>query len=147
MNPIIVRTIAAAAVAAAGLASLPEPETHKSLSNYQQRCAQALSYFITQIPKIDSGRHQVTYGEAHRPSWVAAHYARQGLGIANSLHVSRLAIDLNLFVDGEYQTTTEAHKPLAELWLEIGPHFGIVPAAGFFFKDGNHYSCAWEGRK
>jgi hypothetical protein len=111
------------------------------------RCSQALAFFVTQIPQIDNGRHQVTFGEAHRPTWVAAEYARRGLGIATSLHIDRLAIDLNLFIDGKFQTTTAAHKPLADLWLTIGPKFGIVPAAGYRFNDGNHYSCSWKGRK
>lgn len=147
MNPIITRSIVALATAAAGLAFLPEPDTAKDLSNYQQRCAQALSYFVTQIPVIDKGRHQVTMGEAHRPSWVAAEYAKKGLGISTSLHISRLAVDLNLFVDGVYQVDGKAHKPLAELWMKVGPSFGVVPAAGYYFNDGNHYSCSWDGRK
>lgn len=147
MNPILTRSILALAASAAGLASLPEPETPKDLSNYQQRCSQALAYFVTQIPQIDKGRHQVTMGEAHRPSWVAAEYAKKGLGISTSLHISRLAVDLNLFVDGVYQVDGTAHKPLAELWLKVGPAFGVVPAAGYYFNDGNHYSCSWGGRK
>jgi hypothetical protein len=147
MNPVITRSAVALAAAVAGLSALPPPDQDKRLSSYQQRCSQALSFFVTQIPSIDNGRHQVTFGEAHRPSWVATEYAKRGLGISTSLHIDRLAIDLNLFVDGNFQATTEAHKPLALLWMEIGPMFGVVPAAGYYFNDGNHYSCAWQGRK
>lgn len=59
----------------------------------------------------------------------------------NSLHSKRLAIDLNLFRNGEYLTTTEAHLPLGELWERLGGTWG-----GRFSKpDGNHYSLEHEG--
>lgn len=59
----------------------------------------------------------------------------------NSLHGKRLAIDLNLFRNGEYLTTTEAHLPLGELWERLGGTWG-----GRFSKpDGNHYSLEHEG--
>lgn len=125
---------------------IPMPD-EPSLGAYQARCANALATFITQIPKIDRGQYAVTFGEAFRPQSVAAAYARQGIGIANSLHTQRLAIDLNLFIDGKFQTSTEAHKPLADLWLALGKQMGVEPAAGYYFNDGNHYSCAYGGRK
>ncbi len=143
------KSIVALAVSAAGMAMLPSPTETPALKNYQNRCAQALAYFITQIPRIDDGRHQVTLGEAHRPEWVAATYAKKGIGIAESLHTKKLAFDLLLFVDGVYQSQPEAYKPLAELWLQVAPPFGVIPAAGFYFKsrDAVHFSCAWEGFK
>jgi hypothetical protein len=144
-----IRTITALAATAAGLAMLPAPTESPQLRNYQARCSQAVAYFITQIPRIDQGRHQVALGEAHRPEWVAAQYARKGIGIAESLHTKKLAIDLLLFVDGVYQSQPEAYQPLAELWLQVAPAFGVVPAAGFYFKsrDAVHFSCSWEGFK
>ena len=60
---------------------------------------------------------------------------------ANSLHYIRLAIDLNLFKDGKYLTTTEAHTPLGEYWESKGGSWGGR------FNDGNHYSLAHEGKK
>lgn len=149
MNPILTRTIAALAATAAGLAMLPEPTDSPKLREYQARCSQALAYFITQIPRIDHGRHQVTIGEAHRPEWVAAQYAKQGIGVARSLHTQRLAVDLMLFVDGVHQPTPEPYKPLAELWMQLAPAFGVTPAAGYYFKnrDAVHFSCAWGGIK
>lgn len=149
MNQNIARSIGALAVAAAGLAMLPSPTESPQLRNYQSRCSQAIAYFIAQIPKIDGGRHHVALGEAHRPDWVAATYAKKGMGIAESLHTKKLAVDLLLFVDGVYQSQPEAYEPLAELWLQTAPAFGIVPAAGYYFKsrDAVHFSCAWEGFK
>lgn len=55
------------------------------------------------------------------------------------LHGMRLAIDLNLFIDGKYRTSTEAHRPLGEKWESMGGSWGGR------FKDGNHYSLAHGG--
>lgn len=68
--------------------------------------------------------YELTFGDA---------YATTGHKV-NSYHYKRLAIDLNLFKDGVYQDTTEAHKPLALYWESIGG------TAGYRFNDGNHYS-------
>lgn len=59
----------------------------------------------------------------------------------NSLHYSRLAIDLNLFKDGEYLMSTEDHKQLGEYWESIGGSWGGR------YGDGNHYSLEHDGRK
>lgn len=149
MNPTLVRAVSALAATAAGLAMLPAPTESPQLQNYQARCAQAMAYFVTQIPRIDKGRHQATMGESHRPEWVAAQYAKQGIGIAQSLHTQRLAVDMMLFVDGVYQSNPEAYQPLAELWMQVAPAFGVEPAAGYYFKsrDAVHFSCAWKGVK
>lgn len=57
------------------------------------------------------------------------------------LHPLRLAVDLNLFIAGVYQTETEAYLPLGEYWESLGGSWG-----GRFSKpDGNHFSLAHEG--
>ena len=56
--------------------------------------------------------------------------------VKDSFHYKRLAVDLNLFKDGEYLTTTEAHAPLGEYWKSLGGTWG----GDFERKDGNHYS-------
>lgn len=137
---------AAAVAAAAAVGMLPPPAVDPALSRYQQRCAQALSFFITQIPRAYPSM-QVTFGEAHRPTWVAAEYARRGMGIATSLHTQRLAVDLMLFENGAYVTDGERYRPLADLWKAVAPPFGVVPGAGVDFRDGNHFSCAYQGRR
>lgn len=84
---------------------------------------------------------ELTFGEAYRTPEQAARNAKVGKGIANSLHIQRLAIDLNLFVNGVYQTSTEAHRPLGEYWESLGGSWG-----GRFSKpDGNHYSLERGG--
>jgi hypothetical protein len=85
--------------------------------------------------------YELTFGEAYRTPEQAALNARKGTGIAKSLHTERLAVDFNLFKEGKYLTSTEAHRPLGEFWESIGGSWGGR------FGDGNHYSVAWGGRK
>ena len=54
----------------------------------------------------------------------------------NSFHYKRLAIDLNLFIDDKYQTTTKSHLPVGIQWEKLGGTWG----GRFGKKDGNHYS-------
>ena len=61
--------------------------------------------------------------------------------IEGSFHYKRLAIDLNLFKDGQYLTSTESHRPLGEYWESLDP----LCTWGGRFDDGNHYSYG-EGR-
>ena len=65
-------------------------------------------------------------------------WAKEGEGrphIKKSKHYRRLAIDLNLFKDGKYQSNSIAHLPLGEYWEKLGGIWG-----GFWSgKDGNHY--------
>lgn len=62
-------------------------------------------------------------------------------GHPNSNHLNRLAIDLNLFKDGEFLTETEDHQPLGLFWESIGGTWGGR------FNDGNHYSIEHNGIK
>jgi len=59
----------------------------------------------------------------------------------NSNHYIRLAVDFNLFKDGEYLTKTSDHEPLGLFWEEMGGSWGGR------FNDGNHYSLEHKGRK
>lgn len=89
--------------------------------------------------------YEVTLSEAWRTSQQALWNARAGVGISNSLHLDRLAIDLNLFKDGRYLATTEAHRPLGEWWEQ---QHELARWGGRFSRpDGNHYSLEWRGRK
>jgi len=88
--------------------------------------------------------YQLTGGELHRPDWVAEINAKQGRGSKNSLHIVRLAIDLMLFKDGEYLTTTERYRPLGEYWKSLHPDNKW--GGNFTRADGNHFSRGFEGR-
>jgi hypothetical protein len=65
----------------------------------------------------------------------------KGYGKASSCHKIRLAIDLNLFKDGRFLSTTEDHRPLGEWWKSQGGSWGGD------FNDGNHYSLEHEGHR
>ena len=75
--------------------------------------------------------YSLTFGDA---------YSKVEFGVhsLNSFHYKRLAIDLNLFIDGEYQTTTKAYKYLGEFWELIGGTWGGNFPDGQKF-DGNHF--------
>ena len=68
--------------------------------------------------------YEITLGDA---------WARDGHK-DGSFHYKRLAIDLNLFKDGNYLTETSDHEPLGLFWETLGGTWGGR------FKDGNHYS-------
>jgi hypothetical protein len=90
--------------------------------------------------------YELTFGEALRTPEQAALNAKNGSGSLNSLHLLKLAIDLNLFKDGAYLKSSEAHKPLGEYWKSLGEDCRW----GGDFKpkpDGNHYSITYGGRK
>jgi len=113
---------------------------------------QAQQRFASLVPRlIDRALFlgfQVTGAEWYRPDETAELYALQGRGVKYSLHPLRLAIDLNLFADGRYLTSTEDHRPLGEWWERMGTAHGLPTRWGGTFTrpDGNHYSLAWGGR-
>lgn len=90
--------------------------------------------------------YEVTFGEAYRSPEEAARLAELGKGIRQSLHTKRLAIDLNLFKDGNYLSTTEAHRKLGEWWEELSTD-RYRCCWGGRFNDGNHYSIEHGGLK
>lgn len=90
--------------------------------------------------------YEVTLGEAYRSPEEAARLARAGRGIAQSLHTLRLAIDVNLFKDGRYLRSAEAHRPLGEWWEALSTA-DYTCAWGGRFGDGNHYSVVHDGRR
>jgi len=87
--------------------------------------------------------YEATLGEAYRTPEQAILNAKKGTGIRNSLHSARLAIDINLFLNGQWLVGSEDHRPLGEWWESIGGAWG----GRFKRPDGNHYSLEHEGRK
>lgn len=69
--------------------------------------------------------YELSLGEAWRTPEQAKANAKSGKGIANSLHCDRLAIDLNLFKDGTYLTSSESHRPLGEFWESLDPNCAL----------------------
>lgn len=89
----------------------------------------------------DNG-YELTFGDAYRDPRLHGQMGwKVGYGAASSCHKIRLAVDLNLFKDGVFLDSTEAHTPLGEQWEKMGGTWGGR------FKDGNHYSLEHEGNK
>lgn len=82
--------------------------------------------------------YECTLGEAWRTKEQAEWYASRGLGVNNSLHCVRLAIDLNLFKDGVYLTKTEDYEFAGTFWLALH----VENTWGGAGNDGNHFAMA-----
>ncbi len=82
---------------------------------------------------MDSNGYEVTLGNTTAPT-----------NHKNSLHPMKLAIDLNLFLNGKYLRSTKAHEQFGRFWKSLHP---LCRWGGDFFKpDGNHYSVEYRGR-
>jgi hypothetical protein len=108
---------------------------------------QKQSMFVLLVARLiqhaSANGYELTFGETYRSPEEAARLAALGKGIAASLHTQRLAIDLNLFLNGVYLTSTESHRPLGEWWEQQHE----LCRWGGRFKDGNHYSIAHAGKQ
>lgn len=104
--------------------------------------------FASLIPKLinrayENG-YELTLGDAFRdPRLHGVVGERKGYGHPKSAHKNRLAIDLNLFKDGKFLESTEAHAELGAYWESLHPDCRW----GGRFNDGNHYSMEWDGVK
>lgn len=89
--------------------------------------------------------YELTFGEAWRTPEQAAWNAAKGIGITKSLHIERLAIDLNLWKDGTYTAKALDYKPIGEYWKTLNP----LNAWGgdFTTVDADHFSMSFGGRK
>lgn len=86
--------------------------------------------------------YEFTFGDAYRDPRLHGEVGeKKGYGHAKSAHKQRLAIDLNLFKDGQFLSSTKDHEPLGLYWESIGGSWGGR------FEDGNHYSLEHEGIK
>ena len=88
---------------------------------------------------------ELTFGDAYRDPRVHGSLGRKvGYSSSQSNHKRRLAIDLNLFLDGVYQTRTEDYKPLGDYWT--GLHDLCEWGGSGDRSDGNHFSMNHENR-
>jgi len=115
-----------------------------TLLEKQQVFASLLPRLINKARELG---YEVTIGEAYRPQAMADLDAKEGKGIKCSLHGERLAIDLNLFKDGEYLTDTRAYQALGMYWESLSHSEYETRWGGFFAKpDGDHFSIMHEGK-
>lgn len=120
----------------------------ESLRQKQSRFAKDAARLILRAYELG---YEITLGEAWRTPQQAKANAKSGAGIANSLHIERLAIDLNLFRDGKFLTDSAAHRPLGEWWESLGHDYKwggrFKDSNGHPRPDGNHYSISPDGRR
>ncbi len=114
----------------------------ETLRQKQSRFAMAVARLIL---KADELGYAVTFGEAWRTPEQAKLNAAKGTGISSSLHIDRLAIDLNLFKDGRYITGGEGHSILGPWWKSL--HRDHRWGGDFKLKDFNHYSLSPDGKR
>jgi hypothetical protein len=104
------------------------------------------TYLLAELILFIYGRgYKVRMGEVLRTKAQAEANAASGAGISNSLHLDKLAADLNLFKDGVFLTESEDHRPFGEFWKSL--HEDCAWGGDFSRPDGNHYSISFDGRK
>lgn len=117
-------------------------------TNNPMTLGQKQKLFARMVPRLLDEVHargfECTFGDAFRdPRVFGAPGKGLGYGNASSCHKLRLAIDLNLFRDGVFLTTTEAHRQLGEWWEQQHE----LARWGGRFQDGNHYSFEHGGSR
>ena len=95
-----------------------------SLRSEQSKFVKAIGHLILYTYSLG---YELTFGDT---------YSGKFKHIEGSFHNKGLAIDLNLFKDGKYLTTTKDHLPFGIYWESLGGTWG----GRFEDKDGNHYS-------
>lgn len=113
----------------------------ETLGQKQRRFAKWVPRLIDKLHELG---YECTLGDAYRdPRVHGALGVKLGYGHPKSAHKQKLAIDLNLFKDGVFLETTEAHQALGEWWEKQGADHRW----GGRFQDGNHYSFEHDGVK
>jgi hypothetical protein len=92
---------------------------------------------IKLLQEIEAQGYSFTFGDAFRSPEQAELNAAKGIGIKDSQHCKRLAIDLNLFKDGTFLPDSHDHIPFGKFWCSLDH----MNEWGGNFKriDGNHY--------
>lgn len=111
-----------------------------TLREQQSLFCQLIAQFITWA--YGQG-YELTFSEAWRSPEEAELQAQKGAGIVHSLHTERLAIDLNLFRDGQLLVSVDDYRPLGTQWESMHP---LARWGGRFQRvDIDHFSMEWEG--
>ena len=103
--------------------------------------------FSRLLPRLIDKAHELGYGvrvgDLFRDARVHGEYGqKRGYSSSRSNHKLKLAVDLNLFKEGKFLSSTEDHKELGEWWIQQHE----LCAWGGRGNDGNHYSLTHWGR-
>jgi len=104
--------------------------------------------FMRLLPRLIDKAHELGFeirgGDLFRaPSTNGAYGTKKGYGRAKSNHKLKLAIDLNLMLQGKLVKSTRGHKELGEWWERQNE----LCRWGGRFNDGNHYSLEHWGTR
>jgi hypothetical protein len=108
---------------------------------------EAQRLFASRVPRLidriyDMG-YECSIGDVFRDARVHGKFGEKvGYSAAESVHKLKLAVDLNLFKDGKYLSSTEAHRSFGEYWVGLDPENHVW---GGDWDDGNHYSFRFWG--
>jgi hypothetical protein len=87
--------------------------------------------------------YELTWGEAYRTQEQAQWDATNHIGIVNSVHCERLAVDFMLFHEGIYLTDSAEYKFMGDYWKTLDP---LCRWGGDFTTvDADHFSITWNG--
>ena len=87
--------------------------------------------------------YELTFGDAYRDPRVFGEVGEKaGYGNKNSVHKVRLAVDLNLFVRGEY--ITDSTHPA---WYCLHNKWTLLGGADMINEDANHFSFEYAGMR
>lgn len=111
-----------------------------SLSRLQREFTRTQAQFIVWC--FENG-FEVVLAEAFRPTWVAEEYARRGIGIVNSNHTRKLAVDLFLFDGPRFINYWEPYIPLGDQWKSM--HELARWGGDFANRDAVHFSFEYRG--
>jgi hypothetical protein len=114
----------------------------ETLRQKQSRFARSVPLLLQYMTALG---YEYTLGQVKRTEAEAQANAASGAGIANSLHLIALAIDVNLFKDGAYLSDGADHARPGAFWKSLGEDFAW--GGDFSRPDFNHYSISHDGRK
>lgn len=102
--------------------------------------------FMRLLPQLINKAHELGFeirgGDLFRDGRTNGEYGeKKGYGREKSNHKLKLAIDLNLFMDGKFMAETLDHEELGEWWEKQHE----LCKWGGRFQDGNHYSLEHWG--
>lgn len=89
------------------------------LSEYQRIFTLNISKLITYAYEVKG--YELTFGEAFRTNEQQLIYVQAGKSkTMNSNHLKRLAVDFNVFINGNLTYDWNALKPLGDYWESLG---------------------------
>ncbi len=112
-----------------------------TLGEKQQQFTHAIAKLICYA--YDNFDVRLTLGDAYRDSRLHGKFGEgKGYGSRNSVHKLRLAVDLNLFVDGEY--IVDSGHPV---WRKMHDTWNTLGGAPAIEGDMNHFSYEHQGHR